>query len=178
MSVPDWTQSGAWDTLFLAGAPVPGTARVSISFAACLDSRKARGGKKSQHRDTGAGPAKLKIEIEMLPAEFQDFEARTIPILRPRSLTAPRDPVDISHPMARAWGVNVVIPGECDAAHPSPGGTMKVGFTLQEWVAAPTKIKDSATKPKDTESDDSGWNVQPLIDALRPARDGAAAANL
>lgn len=175
MSIPDWMTSEDWDVLYLAGKRMPGVAHVSASMASGIDTKKPRGGKKARQRDIGAPPAKLKCELELTSDELDAFERDCVPLLRPRNVFAPRDPIDISHPQARLWGINVVICGEIDSPHPNSGGTMTVSFTVEEWAPDATDVKKGADKPKDDGASD--WDVQKLIDALRPAKSGAAERN-
>lgn len=175
MPIADWTAGDDWDTCYLAGKALPGTARVNVRMKSGIDTKKAKGAKKATQKDTGAPPAQVRIELELMPDELSEFEREVVPLIRPRNLFAPRDPLEIAHPMTRLWGINVVIGGEIESEHPKPGGTKVVTFTVEEY-ADPTKVNKSATKPKD-DNEDQDWNVQPLIDALRPGKAGAAAAN-
>ncbi len=175
MAVPDWISSSDWDDLYLAGAKMPGVARVSISLPTGVDVKKPKGGRRAKLRDCGAPPCKIRIQLELMPDELPEFEAEVVPLLRPRAADGLSDPVEIAHPNARLWGVHVIVVEEVDAPHPDAGDSLKVSFNAREWAPQPTKVGKGTDKPKDDGSDD--WNVQPLIDRLRPKRAGAAAAN-
>lgn len=174
MPAPDWWRTEDWDALYLGGKRIPGVARVNISLPSGLDIQKPKGGKKATIRDEGAPPAQLDIEVELLPEELQEFESH-IPLLRPRSKNGARDPLEIGHPNARLWGINVITVGEVSAAHPTTGGTYTVHIQAHEWAPAPTPVKKPQNKPRD--GDPENWNVQALIDEIRPARSGGAQAN-
>jgi hypothetical protein len=171
----DWTREEDWDILYLGGKRVPGVASVEVSMASGIKTDQPKGAKKASQKDKGAPPAKVHVSIELLPAEIEEYEREIVPLLRPRNVFAPREPLEISHPNTRLWGINVVLPGEIESPHPTSGGTKKESFTLEEWAPQPTKIRKASNKPKN--EDEAGWNVQPLIDNLRPANSGAAAAN-
>lgn len=175
MPAPDWWRSEDWDALYLGGKKFPGVARVNVALPSGLDIQKPKGGKRATIRDEGAPPAELDIEVELLPKELVEFEA-LIPLLRPRSKNGARDPLEIGHPQARLWGINVVTIGEVGAPHPQRGGTYKVNITAHEWAPAPTAVKKPQSKPRD--ADPENWNVQALIDEIRPGRSGGAANNL
>jgi hypothetical protein len=178
MAIPDWTNTEDWDVLYLGEKKCPGVATVSISMKSGIDTRKPRGGKKAAQKDVGAPPAQVDIELEMMPNELDEFSNEIVPLLRPKNVFAPRDPISIGHPQARIWNVNVVIGGEIKSPHPTTGGTIKVSFTVEEWAPQPTTVNKSADKPKDDNDQDGHWNVRPLIDALRPGRAKGASRNL
>lgn len=174
MPTPNWWRTEDWDALYLGGKRMPGIARVNVSLPSGLDVQKPKGGKKATIKDEGAPPAELDIELELTPEQVTEFEAH-IPLLRPRSKAGARDPLEIGHPNARLWGINVVTIGEIGAPHPKTGHTYSVSFRAHEWAPAPTKTKKPAEKPKGDEAGD--WDVQRLIDENRPGRIGGAAAN-
>ena len=173
MPAPDWLSTSDWDVLFLAGNRMPGVARVSITMKGGLDVKKPKKGKKAKVQDEGIHPARIEIELELQSDELEEFE-RAIPDLRPRSKDGSRNPIDISHPNARLWGVNAVMVDDIKSPHPETGGTLTIQISCIEWVAKVKKNGKQKDKPKGTEED--GWNVQPLIDALSPAQRKAAAA--
>src|SRR6185295_2616502 len=98
-----------------------------------------------------------------------------IDLLRPRAANSARKPLEIGHPNARLWGVNVIKIRQVSSPQPAPGGSFVLKFSAYEHVDTPAKVKKPAAKPESGEPED--WNVQPLIDALRPSRQGAAQAN-
>jgi hypothetical protein len=164
MPVADWTRTEDWEVLLLANRRMPGVAHVEINFPSGLDIQKPKGAKKAKIKDMGTPPAELNIELELLPEDLADLDG-VISLLRPRSVFGPRDPLAISHPNARLWGINVVTIGEIRSPQPGPGGTLVLKFTAIQY-AAPTKLKKAKEKPKT--DDPSGWDVPPLVDALRP----------
>ena len=177
--IPDWTNSEDWDYLYLAGRRVPGIVTVTATAHSGITTAQPKGSKKASQKDKGAPPVKLQVETELQPDEIDEFEQEIVPLLRPRNLFAPREPLEIAHPEARIWGVNVVIAGEINSQHPQSGGTKKIAFSLEEY-ADPSKLNKASKKPKsgdDTHGSNAEWNVQPLIDTLRPGNSGAAAAN-
>jgi hypothetical protein len=175
MPVSDWTISEDWDYLYLAGKRVPGVANVSATIDSGIKTNQPKGAKYATKVDTGCPPVNLNVELELLPEEFQAFERDIIPLFRPQKIHEPRNPLEVAHPEARAWGVGAVLTGQIDSSHPTSGGTKKVRFTLEEY-RKPEPLKDTKDK-KPKNDDEEGWNVQPLIDAARPARSGAAQEN-
>lgn len=175
MPVKDWTRTDAWETLYLAGKRMPGVARVDITLPSGLEVQKARGKKKARIRDAGVPSADVSIELELLPEEMADLE-RVVNTLRPRSTGGPHQALEIGHPNAAMWGVNLVKIKSIGSPTPSPGGSFTLKISAIEHTDTPTKVK----KPKTTKPADGGdeaWNVDPLIDGLRPGNTNAAALN-
>lgn len=176
MGVPNPNRTEDWDVLFLGGQRVPGVAYVDVKLGSGLDVQKPKGGKKATIRDEGAPPAELDITIKLDPSkdEITKFQA-FIPKLRPRSKSGAREPLEIGHPQAALWGINVVTVGDIDAPHPESGGFYMPRFRATEWAPAPVVVKP---KPKPKPDDSEDWNVQPLIDELRPGgQSGAVQSN-
>lgn len=177
MPIPSWLTTEVWNRLVLGGKTVPGKVTVSLQGDSGIDTRKPRGGKLAPQRDVGAPPLKLRVEVSLKPEQCDEFEREIVPILRPRGVREARDPLEITHPEARFWGVDVVMPGEIESSHPAPGGRKTVVFSLEEWAPEAKQVRKSQDKPKDADHDEN-WNVQPRIDELRPARANAARQNL
>lgn len=175
MPVADWVATEDWEVVFLGGKRMPGVANVEISMPSGLDVQKARGKKKARVRDGGSPPAEVNITLELLPADMPDLE-RVVDLLRPRSPKGAKLTLEITHPNARLWGVNLVKIKSIGSPTPSAGGSFQLKIAALEHSDTPTKVK----KPKTTKphnEDDESWNVDPLIDALRPGQAGGAAAN-
>ena len=174
MGVPNWNRVEDWDVLFLGGKRVPGIAYVNVKLGSGLDIKKPKGGKKATITDEGAPPSELDVTIKLEPEEMTDFQS-FIPKLRPRAKSGAREPLEIGHPQAALWGINVVTVGDIDAPQPESGGFYSVSFKATEWAPAPVKVKP---KPKPKPDDAGDWNVQPLIDELRPGgQSGAVQSN-
>lgn len=174
MPVPDWVLEEDWEVLFLGGKRMPGVARVEISLPSGLEVHKPRGGKKARIKDIGVPPAEVEIELELLSYEMPELE-RVIDLLRPRAAGGARKPLEIGHPNARLWGINIVKIRNVGSPHPAPGGSFKLKFSAYEHTDTPKKVKAPAAKPEN--EDPSNWDVDPLIDALRPHQQGAPQAN-
>ncbi len=172
MPIADWTKRDDWEVLYLAGQRMAGLAVVDVKLGSGLDVKKPKGGSKATIRDEGTPPSTLRITIKLNPTELETFQ-RQIPLLRPRSIGGARDPLEIGHPQARIWGIHVVTIGEIDAPQPETGELYIVTFDATEWAPGPKKVKASKKKPED----DSGWDVQKLINDNRPSRTGAAQKN-
>lgn len=175
MPVSDWTKEPDWDLLFLNGEICPGVARVRAKLKSGLDVKKPRKQKKARITDEGVHPTELEIEVELLPEEMPDFQARIIPLLRPRAKNDERAKIAIAHPTAQLWGVDSVMVGDVRSGHPDPGGTVKVSFDCIEWRDQPTKQKKATPKPAADNAD--GHDVQNIIDEESPSKSGAAQDN-
>jgi hypothetical protein len=175
MPVADWVATEDWEVVFLGGKRMPGVANVEISLPSGLEVLKARGKKKARIRDGGSPPAEVNITLELLPAEMPDLE-RVVDLLRPRSPKGAKLPLEITHPNARLWGVNVVKIKTIGSPTPGPGGSFELKISALEHSETPTKVKKAKTT-KPVNEDDEDWNVDPKINALRPGNAGAAAAN-
>jgi len=173
VTIPNWTRTEDWDALYLGGKRIPGIASVDMSLGSGLDVKKPKGGAKATIRDEGTPPTELSVTVRMTHEELERFES-VIPMLRPRAVNGSRPPLEIAHPQARLWGVNVVTCGPIEAPHPETGDLYVTTFKLTEWVPAPKKMKASAPKKPE---DDGGWDVDPLVAANRPSRTGDAEAN-
>ena len=173
MPIPNWTKKNDWDALFIGGKRLPGIATVDVALGSGLDVKKPKGGGKATIRDEGTPPTELDVSLVMTHAELEQFEPM-IPMLRPRAINGARGPLEIAHPQARMWGVNVVTCGPISAPHPETGDLYRLKFKLTEWVPTPKKMK---TPPPTKPEDDGGWDVQKLINENRPSRTGAAQNN-
>lgn len=174
MPVSNWVETEDWEVLFLGGKRMPGVATVEISLASGLEVQKARGKKKARVKDGGIPPADVSIELELLPEELPALE-RVIDLLRPRSTHGARRDLVIVHPNAKLWGVNRVKIKTIGSPQPGPGGSFTLKLTALEHTDTPTKVKKPSAKPANEDPD--AWNVDPLIDALRPGQAGGAQAN-
>lgn len=167
MPVADWTKAEDWDVLFLGGKRMPGIAKVTLSLPSGLDVQKPKGGKAARISDDGTPPAELSIELTLQPHEMEAFRA-VHPILRPRAKSGAREPIEIAHPQAALWGVNVVTVGPIESEPPESGGVYTCSFTAYEWVPAPVKVKPKKNpKPKDAQLADSNAVLQENRAALK-----------
>lgn len=175
MSTPDWTIDEAWDVLVLGEVRVPGVARVKVTLPSGLDKKKPKGGGKARIRDLGAQPAELSIEVQLLPEEMAEFEARIVPKLRARSVGGVAQKLSITHPNAALWGVNQVKIGKVGSPMPSSGGGYVIEFEAIEHVDHPKRVK----KPDEVAEGDWTGQAQSGIDALSsgPSQSGAAEQN-
>lgn len=163
MPVPDWSRVEDWDVLRLGGQVMPGVAQVTVDLGSGLDVKKPKGARRATIRDEGAPPATLRVEIELLHGEMAAFES-VKKLLRPRSVDGAREPLEISHPQAQLWGINVVTVGEVSAPMPSRGGTYLVSFTCVEWAPAPTRVKKAKKSPTTSGSGGNGKSAAELAD--------------
>jgi hypothetical protein len=173
--VSSWIETEDWEILFLGGKRMPGVAHVVIKLPSGLDVQKARGKKKARVKDVGLPPAEVSITLELLPGEEMAALERVINTLRPRGASIARPTLKIIHPNARLWGVSTVKIGEIGSPQPGPGGSYTVSINAIEHVENPTKIKKPAAKPEN--GDPSEWDVEPLIDPLRPSQSRAPQEN-
>lgn len=174
MPLPDWTKTEDWDALYLGGRRVPGVATVQVKLGGGIDTKKSKGRKRSKPKDVGIEPARLEIEMELQPSEIEAFET-FVRVLRPIQRGTPREPIEITHPQARLWGINVVLIGDIEVPHPGPGGDLFVSFVAIEW-AKPDKVKKASDKPK-SEGDYNVPSVDQELENLSLGVSGAAASN-
>ena len=172
MPTPDWVTTEDWDALYLGDVRMPGTARVEVDMPSGVDIKKPKGGRRARVRDTGSPPAKLDIELILMPSDMPAFE-RYLPILRPRAIDGVMDPISIAHPNARLWGINVVLVDSISSPMPTTGGWLKIRIKAVEWVPEPKAVKKPKTAPKPPA------DVAALTDALNelPMSGGAAEEN-
>jgi hypothetical protein len=159
--VSSWIETEDWEILFLGGKRMPGVAHVVIKLPSGLDVQKARGKKKARVKDVGLPPAEVSITLELLPGEEMAALERVINTLRPRGASIARPTLKIIHPNARLWGVSTVKIGEIGSPQPGPGGSYTVSI--------------NAIEPEN--GDPSEWDVEPLIDPLRPSQSRAPQEN-
>lgn len=159
--VADFTKDEDWEILHLGGIRMPGVARVEVDMPTGVDIQKARGKKKARLVDRGVEPAKLSIELELMPDELDEL-AECLNTLRPRARSAGQKYLTIYHPAAGFFGINQVMIGDMGAPHPVPGGTFLFRFEAIEHVAEPAKVKKA--KPAAGKEDEQDWGgVQGLI---------------
>lgn len=157
MAVPDWYTDESWDTLFLGGVQVPGVVKVNVKLGSGLDIQKPKGWKKATIKDDGAPPIELSIRVEMNAGELINFQEDIIPLIRTRSKKGARDPLEIEHPQAQLWGVDVVTIGDIDAPTPEEGGSYILTMQAIEWYPAPVEPKKPSENPKGKEKDVQTW---------------------
>ena len=179
MTTADWTRTGEWDVLTLGGKVMPGIARVEVEIGSGLDVQKSKGAKKARVKDTGAPPAQLSIELVLLPANMDDFEA-VLPVISPRSPTASKDGLSITHPNAKLWGVNTVKIGNISSPMPTPGGMLVIKIKAIEHIEAPKAVKKPSQVPVEAKVVPD-WNGQVNSSTRElqsgPSRSGAPAQN-
>jgi hypothetical protein len=169
-----WLTSDDWNVLLLGDARMPGVASVEVEMPSGVDVKKPKGGRRARVRDTGSPPAKLRIELTLMPEDMAQFQ-RYLPILRPRGANGVMDPISIGHPNARMWGINNVLVDEISSPMPTTGGYLRIKIKAVEWVPAPKAVK----KPKEQPDEDWDKQTRDGIDALneRPSQSGAAEQN-
>lgn len=175
MPVDSWVSTESWEVVYLGGKRMPGVASVEISMPSGLDVQKGTDKKRARVVDRGSHAARVEIALILLPEEMADLEA-VLPTLRPRGATQAHPALEIAHPNAKLWGVNVVKIAEIDSPMPSTGGTYVLKVKAIEHIEKPKAV----TKPPKTEAPKGGWNnVQGNIDALNtsPAQSGGPEAN-
>lgn len=152
--------SSAYDRLKLGGKDIPGVAHVSVKLTTGVDLQKPRGRKKAKHIDDGDKPARIDIDLELLPEEYTQLQQH-VNILRPRGKKAARDPLSIVHPKTAFWGIDAVSIGEIHDPAPGPGETVIIKIEAYEWVSAPPEVNKPTKKPKD-ETDTEAWQGIPF----------------
>lgn len=131
-----------WDIIKLGGVTFPGVAEVTLNTPTGLEVKKPRGGKRGTITDTGDPLVSFDISLILLPDDWDEFVKSALPLLKNRSKTKGRDPIQFVHPYATAAGVsNIVISNPKFA--PPKGGIVKVTFKLVEWVKQPRDVKTS-----------------------------------
>lgn len=184
MATSSWVATEDWEVLILGEKRMPGVARVEVTIASGLDVQKPKGAKRAKIRDTGTPPASLSIELEFNADELAQLED-AIGLLRPRSASGPRQPLAITHPQARLWGIAVVVVGSIGAPQPRAGGSYVLRFDATEWAPEPKKVKKADAKPHGDFDAVTGrprrgsaWDATSRADELRPGAAGAAQSNL
>lgn len=175
MTLPSWTTTDEWHTLYLGGELIPGVSKVNVKLGSGLDIQKPKGGKKATIRDEGAPPAEFAVETQLVDlAEAQAFQ-EIVPLLRPPSKGGARDPLEVTHPLAQLWDVDVVTVGPIDSPSPGPGGALIVKYTLHEWRDKPVEVKKSKKKPRNTDdaNGESGTDINDLIASAKPSATAA-----
>jgi hypothetical protein len=147
MTIPSWTTTADWDTVYIGGKALPGVAKLDVKLGSGLDVQKPKGAKKATIKDEGTPPTELTLTLTFNPDALADVEA-AVNTLRPKSVNGARSPQEIAHPLARLWGVNVVTIGPIDSPSPEAGGAMVITVDLVEWSPAPKKVKKPDKKPK------------------------------
>ena len=96
-----WASPEAWDTLVLAGAPMPGVARVAVARTRRVEVKGARGQDGADYTLTGYDPAEITISLTIhTEAQFEEA-VNLLDAIGPGVATAKKAKslaVDIAHP--------------------------------------------------------------------------------
>lgn len=152
---------GPWDYVVLGGQVVPGVARVTVDSGSGLDVQKPKGGKKATIVDNGDPPAKVTIELELLPGDVEEFRDFIIPILRPRGKNSGRAPLEIQHPNCEMWGIGIIAVDTIKSPPPKSGGTMTLTINAYEWAPGPEPVKRVEKVKSGDDSEDGGKVFDP-----------------
>jgi hypothetical protein len=175
-NAPDGDRS--WDVLILGGKVVPGIANVVMDLQAGLDVGKPKGGKGATIKDEGDPPAVVDVTVQLATQEELDAFKALVPMLRPKSKSAARDPIPIEHPNPNFWGIRNVVVGDIKAPMPTAKEGWTISIKLIEWVPVPKAVKKSSKKSEEKEA--AAW--APFVDKdvreKAPSQTNAAKTNL
>lgn len=143
-----------WDILLLGGKVMPGIPTVDVELPGGLDVRKPRKGRGAQIVDEGAPPVIIHVKLQINDrAELAEFKA-LLPMLRPRSKSAQREPVSIDHPNPNFFDVVNVVVSDIRAGMPNAKDGWIVELKLIEWT--PT-VKTAPALTKKPVDDSEAW---------------------
>lgn len=152
--VPWWYDAPeVWDTLVLAGTPMPGIATVEVQRARKVDVKGARGTDGAEYTLTGYEPATVSIELTMWDKDTFDRAAELLEALGPgiaKAKAAKNLAVDISHPATQLGApITAIVITDTQYGMPNNGQwAIKMSATeyLPAKIAKTKNIKKAATK--------------------------------
>ena len=166
MPLPDWSIEPDWDLLILGGTAIPGRTKLDYTGDSGLDIQKPKFGVGATITDEGTPPQLFEAETVLANIDQLIEFQKVIPMLKPVAKGRARDPLEIIHPQAELWKVNVITVGKISAPSPVGGGSYTVTYSLHEW-APPVTVKKPKKKPQSSDRED--WDVQKQIDRLKPS---------
>lgn len=153
---------GSWDVCYLGGSDLPGIARVDVEYPCGIDRQKPRGKRAAKLRDVGDEPMRIKIRLQITTRNELVALGDTITLLNPRAKGSSRNPLEIIHPNANAWGITVVVLGNIKSSQPTAKDGWIIEIEAFEWNAELQAAQTQSTKPKGTGDDASAW--APFVD--------------
>lgn len=187
-SLPEWTgadpAAAAWDTVVLGGTQLPGFCTVDgLECGKDVDTKKAKGADRPTSTDNGLKPAKFEIN-QWINTSMWPATQVAMAKLNPRRAGAPREPVQILHPLTTFVEITNVRIISVAPKHPTARGGMHILWKLEEWFDKPKAVAKPKNKPIEAVIADNAANLgnthpEALLDAARIAalksarRDGA-----
>jgi hypothetical protein len=135
-SVPFWGDApDAWNTVVMAGKPLPGIAKVhGAAFDIRVD-RKSIPGTHGEHLTTlGREPCDPEIEVKLwMPIHLENFLA-VVKLFLPKTSAALPPPVDVVHPALAMFKVRAVRVMKCSFPEEREPGIFYVTMRCREFI--------------------------------------------
>ncbi len=163
-----------WDTVFVAGQPLPGVARVGgKGVEHQVDVKKSPGRDGATFTDLGRDLSRFTITLVLQSqVDWDGFESMRSS-LQPLSKTGRLQALSVAHPAINALGVTSLYFTRIGVPHPgSVIGTFEVELETIEF-RPPKKTAGSGTPKKDVKNWDGGGNgypAKPDAKAAKPSK--------
>lgn len=144
------TADSSWDILLLGGVVMPGIPTVEVNLEGGLDVQKPRKGRGARIVDEGNPPSTISVTLQITTPDELDSLQNAMPVLRPRSKTAQRAPVEIVYPSVNFVGIENVVVSDVKLAPPNAKDGWLIEIKLIEWVPAPKPVKPLSKVPSGT----------------------------
>lgn len=169
----------AWDTVFLAGRPVPGVVRLDGYRQRRVDAKPSLGTDGATLTHTGHDPSEIQLKITIwTPEQLADYEEVLKIFATTIAGKAPPPPVDIAHPALAIMGITSVYPKKVTFLRPTGvKGAMEAEWHFTEFVpkqaATSTSIIDTPKSSRAIASKKHALGTQPAVSS--PDKDSNAA---
>jgi hypothetical protein len=159
-----WAQPGPWQTVRLAGQPLPGKAEVlGGSASRRVDVKNAPGADGAGITDRGLEPSRFKVRVTLWTAEHLAAWERRLPRIQPRAGKGGLQRASIYHPALAHLGITEVCITQVSALQPgSTVGTYVSEIDCLQWLPPGKNVTKTITKstPSIPDVETSGDNYQ------------------
>lgn len=125
---------------------VSNAADVELRLESTFDTQRKHGASKARPKFTGFKPAEIDVSWVVMPEEEDDFWAKVVPLLRPRSPKAEAPPLDVVNLQINRAGIQKIVLRTSRIGAPNARDGRQVSAQFTEWTLAP--VDPNKGKPK------------------------------
>lgn len=155
----------AWNTLFVDGQPLPGTATIDCALTRDLDVKKVKGQNGANYEDQGSGPVDISIELLFRTQDEWDVFQSVLPAIQPRRADAARSPLRVEHPTLALFGVSLIYVKSIGSPKIDANAGISISIKAIEYNPAPKQVTAGKPKPAKGVSKDPTADFQNALAA-------------
>lgn len=125
---------------------VSNAADVELRLESTFDTQRKHGASKARPKFTGFKPAEMDVSWVVMPEEEEDFWAKVVPLLRPRSPKAEAPPLDVVNLQINRAGIQKIVLRTSRIGAPNARDGRQVSAQFTEWTIAPVDPNKSTPK--------------------------------